>query len=127
MDDVLMQKIREAVGEGNFALRQVWVAYTNTDCTEGRGYDVPIAVCDLESTARRRARRAYVQGVDGPVRPMKLIRLGGVWYAPYGVFHVENPSLEDISAQSEMDARMAVLEKIRAAGLTDEELRLIAK
>ena len=31
--------------------RTVWVTYTNTDCTEGRGHDVPIAVCAAEATA----------------------------------------------------------------------------
>jgi hypothetical protein len=45
--------------------RTVWVAYTNTDCTEGRGYDVPIAVCAAEATAVRLARKQYVQGSDG--------------------------------------------------------------
>lgn len=24
--------------------KTVWIAYTNTDCTEGRGYDIPIVV-----------------------------------------------------------------------------------
>ena len=30
--------------------RTIWVAYTNTDCTEGRGRDVPIAFCAAEAT-----------------------------------------------------------------------------
>lgn len=50
--------------------KTVWVAYTNTDCTEGRGYDIPIAACELEVTARRLARGRHVQGSDGPVRPV---------------------------------------------------------
>lgn len=54
--------------------KTVWVAYTNTDCTEGRGYDIPIAVCELEVTARRLARGRHVQGSDGPVRPVDAKR-----------------------------------------------------
>ena len=47
--------------------RTVWVAYTNTDCNEGRGHDVPIAVCAAEATALRLARKQYVQGTDARV------------------------------------------------------------
>jgi hypothetical protein len=50
--------------------RTIWVAYTNTDCTEGRGRDVPIAFCAAEATAIRLARKKYVQGSDGPVRTL---------------------------------------------------------
>ena len=54
--------------------KTAWVAYTNTDCTEGRGYDIPIAACELEVTARRLARGRHVQGSDGPVRPVDQLR-----------------------------------------------------
>ena len=62
--------------------RTIWVAYTNTDCNEGRGHDVPIAVCAAEATARRLARNRYVQGSNGPVRAMEMVKLDGKWYAP---------------------------------------------
>lgn len=99
----------------NSETRTVWVAYTNTDCTEGRGHDVPIAVCDKEATARRLARQRYVQGSDGPVRTMELIKINDQWYAPQSAIDVVSASAEDIAAQ-------AALEKAYAAGLTDADL-----
>lgn len=60
--------------------RTVWVAYTNTDCSEGRGHDVSIAVCATEEIARRVARNRYVQGSDGPVLSTELVKVDGKWY-----------------------------------------------
>ena len=102
--------------------KTVWVAYTNTDCTEGRGLDVPIAVCAAEATARRLARKRYVQGSDGPVRTMELVEIDGKWYAPSDAINVVGPTREDIAAQAAIDARRAVVDKAKAAGLTDADL-----
>ncbi len=105
--------------------RTVWVAYTNTDCTEGRGYDVPIAVCATEATAIRLARKQYVQGSDGPVRPMELVQIDGKWYAPSAAITVVEPTREDAAMQAALDAKRAAVEKARAAGLTDADLAAI--
>lgn len=102
--------------------RIVWVAYTNTDCTEGRGYDVPIAVCDIEATALRLARKAYVQGCDGPVRQMELVKIDNKWYAPSTAINIINPTKEDVIAQLTLDSKREVVAKAKAAGLTDEDL-----
>ena len=102
--------------------RTVWVAYTNTDCTEGRGQDVPIAVCTTEATARRLARKRYVQGSDGPVRTMELVKIDGQWYAPEAVLHLIDPTREDMAAQSAIEAKRDAVAKAKAAGLTDADL-----
>ncbi len=102
--------------------RTVWVAYTNTDCTEGRGRDVPIAVCAAEATALRLARKQYVQGSDGPVRTMEMLKIGGKWYAPSEAITVVEPTREDIAAQVAIDARREAVAKAKAAGLTDADL-----
>lgn len=102
--------------------RTVWVAYTNTDWTEGRGHDVPIAVCDAEATALRLARHQYVQGSDGPVRKMELVKIDGKWYAPSAAIAVVEPTREDIAAQAAIDAKREAVAKARAAGLTDTDL-----
>lgn len=102
--------------------RTFWVAYTNTDCNEGRGQDVAIAVCETEETAIRMSRKQYVQGSDGPVRPMDLIKIGGKWYAPSEAIRIVPATREDVANQMARDARSAVVEKAKAAGLTDEEL-----
>jgi hypothetical protein len=102
--------------------RTVWVAYTNTDCTEGRGHDVPIAVCAAEITALRLGRGGYVQGHDCPVRPMDLVKIDGKWYAPSAAISVIEPTKEDVAAQAALDAKREAMAKAKAAGLTDADL-----
>jgi hypothetical protein len=102
--------------------RTVWVAYTNTDCTEGRGHDVPIAVCAAEATALRLSRKQYVQGSDGPVRTMDLVKIDGKWYAPSAAINVVEPTREDVAAQAAIDAKREAVAKAKAAGLTDADL-----
>ena len=102
--------------------KTVWVVYTNTDCTEGRGLDVPIAVCAAEATALRLARKRYVQGSDGPVRTMDLVEIDGKWYAPSESINVVEPTRDDIAVQAAIDAKRAAVEKAKAAGLTDSDL-----
>ena len=103
--------------------KTVWVAYTNTDCTEGRGYDVPIAVCELEATATRLAKNQYVQGADGPVISMEFLELNGKWYSPTAAVNLVKPSDKDILVQDQLKNKRAVYDKARKAGLTDTELK----
>lgn len=105
--------------------KAVWVAYTNTDCTEGRGQDVPIAVCALEATAMRLARGRYVQGTDGPVRPLELVSVDGKWYAPTATIDVIEPTPADMASQAVLDTKRQAVAKAKAAGLTDEDLRAL--
>jgi hypothetical protein len=105
--------------------KTVYVAYTNTDCTEGRGFDVPIAVCEIEATAKRIACGRYVQGTDGPVRELKLVKIDGKWYVPSSAVNVIPPAKEDVETQRRLDAQRAVYEKARTAGLTDEEIQAL--
>lgn len=102
--------------------RTVLVAYTNIDCTEGRGHDVPIAVCAAESTAVRLARKKYVQGTDGPVKTMELVKIDGKWYAPSAAINVVDPTREDVAAQAAIDAKRKAMAKAKAAGLADADL-----
>jgi hypothetical protein len=102
--------------------KTVWVAYTNTDCTEGRGHDVPIAVCATEATATRLARKRYVQGSNGPVRTMELLKIDGKWYAPSAAINIMDPTSEDVDAQAAIDVKRKALAKAKAAGLTDADL-----
>jgi hypothetical protein len=103
----------------------VWVAYTNTDCTEGRGRDVPVAVCAIKATAMRLARKQYVQGSDGPVRTMELVKIDGKWYAPSAAIEVVQPSREDMGVQAALDAKQEAIAKAKAAGLTDADLKAL--
>lgn len=102
--------------------KEVWVAWTNTDCTEGRGRQIPKAVCDLKATAIRLGRKGSVQGSDCQVSKSIAVMVNNCWLIP-GVIHAQTP--EDVKAQNHMDKKQAAMEKAKAAGLTDEDLKLL--
>lgn len=106
--------------------KTVYVAYTNTDCTEGRGYDVPIAVCEMEATAKRIAKKQYVQGSDGPVRSVDLVKIGDKWYAPSAAINIIKPSKDDVAVQARVDAKRDALEKAKALGLSEDDIKALA-
>lgn len=106
-------------------IKHVFVAYTNSDLTEGRGYDIPIAVCAIETTAIRLAKKRYVQGSDGPVRRVEMCKIDGQWWIQSSAVHVVQPSKEDTELQSKMDARKLALDKAKAAGLSDEDIQAL--
>jgi hypothetical protein len=103
----------------------LYVAYTNTDCTEGRGTDVPIATCESEITAKRLAKRRYIQGSDGPVREISLLQHDGKWYAPLGCINIIPPSDEDKLEIAAIAAKNSAMDKARAAGLTDDDIKAL--
>ena len=111
--------------------KEVWVAWTNTDCTEGRGQEVPLAVCEAESTARRMGKRGSVQGSDCRVNREVAVCLDGRfgWLVPG---RIQSPSREDeeeerrLEAQREAAARKReALERAKAAGLSDEDIKAL--
>jgi hypothetical protein len=105
--------------------KQFYIAYTNTDCTEGRGHDVPIAVCELEATAKRIAKKQYVQGSDGPVRGVNSVNIDGKWYIPTEAINIIKPSKADIAEQARVEAKQCALEKAKALGLSEEEINAL--
>ena len=113
--------------------KEVWVAYSNTDLTEGHGGDIPIAVCALEITALRLAKGKYVQGSTAPVEKMVLIEVEpGKWFLPVKGVHITPPSSEDVKAHNDAiraqairDAKDEVLKKAAAAGLTEDDLAIL--
>lgn len=110
-------------------IKTVYAAYTNSDCTEGRGHDVVIAVCELRETAVRLAARQYVQGSDGPVHAIQLIEVDGKWYSPLAVVNVIKPTNADIKAhnlyeaeQQLVAAKEAALGRAKAAGMSEDDI-----
>ena len=102
--------------------KTVYVAWTNTDLTEGRGWQVPLAVATLESTALRLGRKGSVQGSDCPVTSVMAVKVGGHWLAPC-VIHAPTPA--DERAQERARQRRSAMDRARAAGLSDEDIRAI--
>jgi hypothetical protein len=102
--------------------KQVWVAWTNTDCTEGRGWIIPKAVCEKKATALRLGKKGSVQGSDCDVEEVTVVKVGNRWMVPGNIIA---PSKEDLSMQKRIDEKDAAIERAKAAGLSDEDLKII--
>jgi len=109
--------------------KMVYVAWSNTDLTEGRGWQYPYAVCDLEATAIRLGAKKYVQGSDCPVEKIEVFLVDNKWYGP---IYVTSPSSEDKAIEAKLRAeeaalaaKMVVIEKAKALGLSDEDIAIL--
>ncbi len=100
--------------------KTVFVAWTNSDLTEGRGHPVLIAVCELEATAARLVKNAGVMGSDGYVTIFPAIFHAGSWCAPVSIVP---PTEQDKKSQIITEAREQAVRKAKKAGLTDEDIR----
>ncbi len=100
----------------------VWTAFTNTDLNEGRGSNIPHAVCELEATAIRKARNIYIQGSNGPVKKFEVIDVAGVLHVPLECVHVLGPASDDLAKQTNIDQRRDLIQRLKALGATDADI-----
>ena len=100
----------------------MFVVYTNTDLTEGRGYQYPIAWCESRATAIRLANKKGVMGSDAEVREIYGVRHNGVNYGPV---RMELSNDDDRAKDAATKARREAIEKAKQAGLSDEDLAAI--
>lgn len=103
----------------------LWAVKTNTDLTEGRGRQHVKHFCRTRATALRLARNGYVQGTDCPVDQVEVICLDGKYVLPLSLIQVVEPTKEDEATEALLIERQRALEKARAAGLTDAEIKLL--
>lgn len=98
----------------------VWVAWTNTDKTEGRGQEYPLVVAESMETACRLGKGEGVQGCDCRVTEEFAMRVNGMLYVP-----------GDITPESDQDRRNreirqrkeAAIKKAKALGLSENDLK----
>ncbi|MBM2293779.1 hypothetical protein JQX09_17770 [Sulfitobacter pseudonitzschiae] len=104
--------------------REVFAVISNTDLTEGRGRSYVKAYCETSATARRLAHKGYVQGGNCPIEKRTLYKPEGQnsWLGPVTV---EIPTDEDRRQQVALDAQSAALEKARAFGLSEDEIKML--
>lgn len=108
--------------------KEIYVVYTNTDLTEGRGGEYAKYYCELKSTALRLCRGIGVQGSDGRIQLGFAYLIDNKWYYPDAI--VRTPTDEDVKqeqiriANEEKNKRQAaVLEKAKKLGLTDQDIK----
>ena len=102
--------------------KQIYVVWTNTDLTEGRGYQIPIAYAESASTAARLAKKRGVMGSDADYRPFEVVKHGGHWCGPVTI---ERPNVEDKARDEASERKAAALAKARQLGLTDDDLEAL--
>lgn len=103
--------------------KTVYVVWTNTDLTEGRGHQVPIHICEAYSTAIRLAKGQGVQGSNAEVSSFEAIQWRGYWCGP---FYLNEATTADKKEQAARDERTAVIDRAKAAGLSDADLKILA-
>lgn len=101
--------------------KPVWVAYVNSDTTEGRGYNYPLYVCDSYETAVRLGKGRNVVGSDAEVREEMAIKHDGKWYIP-GLIMAESD--KDKALRIKREAKESALEKARQY-LSEEEIEAL--
>lgn len=97
----------------------VYVAWTNSDLTEGRGHTYPLVVCEEYETAVRLAMGAGVQGSDCKVTKETAVAVNKRWCAPVRIIH---PSIADIQLKQKRGDRAKLVDKALNLGLTLEEI-----
>jgi hypothetical protein len=102
--------------------KPVWVAWTNTDLTEGRGWTYPLFVCESITTARRLGKGRSVQGSNCTITEELALFIEKMWYVP-GVIQTE--SEEDKKKRLLEEEVKKVKRKAADLGLTEEEIALL--
>jgi hypothetical protein len=101
-----------------FDIPDLWVVSRNSDLTEGKGYEVIVAHCDCETTARRIARRINVQGSDGYVYQCPTFKIGTKRYAPVTIIRA---SAEDEKIENRKQKVEALKSRLLDTGVINQE------
>lgn len=107
--------------------QSVWVAWTNSDLTEGRGHCVPMYVCENKATADRLGKGKYVQGTDCPVTEEVAVWIergycDGGWLSRVNIIKPTGDDKTQDAKRANMEAAEA---KALELGLTPKEIMSI--
>lgn len=111
---------------------KVWVVYTNTDLTEGRGADYPIFTCASESTALRLAKKRGVMGSDARVHESTVVRLScnrGTYMSDVRITYPD--TIDEIAdkelkkSRDKIALKELAIEKAKALGLSEEDIKAL--
>lgn len=97
----------------------VFVVWTNTDLTEGKGRQYPLYVCDSQTTALRLAKKQGVQGTDADVYDEEAYRINNKWYAPA---RIQAANLSDKKIDKDRQIREDTINKAKKLGLSNEDI-----
>ena len=103
-------------------VKTVWVAWKNSDGTEGRGFPVIHCVADNYHTAYRMGLRQNVMGSPCDVKESVAVKINDQWLAPQTI-HKE--TIEDRKKREADEAKMSARERAISLGLTESDLKLL--
>ena len=116
-------------------LGNCWIAWSNTDLSEGRGVEYPKYVCKIEATAKRLSKKLSVMGCDGAVTELPLISvyIPGKGSRMYGPIYLQAATQEDFLEQKRLDEaarlkneKQELIDRLIASGAaTAEELAIL--
>ena len=129
------RKLKTSMGVADKEKVDYYIAWGNTDRTEGRGRQVARAISLCESTARRIGRGQDVQGSDCRVVKESAVRINDKFYCPlsWAQSLIIAPTKEDLVAERVLaeqrereEKRKQVLEHARTLGLSNNDIALLA-
>jgi hypothetical protein len=97
-----------------------WIAWTNTDTTEGRGWAYPLVISESRATAIRLGKKRGVMGGDCSVTPFESVKLDGRWLFPA---LLSEPNTVDLLEDWKYAQREDAIKKVRAAGIDEETIK----
>jgi hypothetical protein len=123
-----------------------WIAWSNTDLTEGRGYAYPLAISESRvlfvspygvqslqyayplaisesrACAIRMGRKGGVMGSDCHVEPFESPFVNGQYLFPA---HIYFPEKEDDAGDKKYESRQKAIETAKAAGLDEATIKAL--
>lgn len=99
--------------------KTVWVAWTNTDLTEGRGNQYPLCVAESKEAAERVGKNGGVMGSNCHVSAAIAVMVNNTWLIP-GVIQKETKL--DAALRLKREIREMAIAKAKAAGLSEDEI-----
>lgn len=104
--------------------KKIWVAWSNTDCIEGRGARYPIHYCEAKATALRLGKRKSIQGSTDVTSATVFSRNGhNGWYGP---IHIIPPSDKDAIQEKSIEKHNKLVQKALDAGLTEDDIKALS-
>lgn len=106
-------------------MNKIYLVTTNSDLTEGRGRPVVIAYCSTLATAKRLAKKKGVMGSDACVGHYDVLMLDGKPVIPLSLIDIHYATAQDEAEQKRIDDMEATLKRVKEAGLSDADIKVL--
>ncbi len=102
--------------------KPVWVAWTNTNLTDGYGESYPLCVGESPEVCERLGIKGGVQGSRCHVTKESAVKVNGKWLIPGRIILEEKV---DTTKRKIREAKEKAIEEAKALGLSEEQIKAI--